>query len=170
MSSLKYAIVLDFGYPNDPEEISSITDLAQCAQRNYWKDDDAVVLAQSCTYEHLMKGDLFPKGKLLRINVGQSNTNGLEEGGSYHVLKRASEMIAERGDSYAETEVEIVAHKLHLPRVMKQDELFNLKVRPSKNLPTNLYPTAAQWWCRKKYLWYFREIVGYIPLKLSGQL
>jgi len=118
-----------------------------------------------------MSRSLFPKGNLLKVDIGQSNTNGLEEGGSYHVLKRASEMIAGRtGGNYAETRVEIVAHQLHLPRVIKQAELFGLNAKPSRNLPTNLYPVAAQWWCRKKWLWYLREIVGYIPLKLSGQL
>lgn len=55
MSSLYHAIVLDFGYPNDPDKVSSITDLAQCVQRNYQQNPDVVVLAQSCTYEGLAK-------------------------------------------------------------------------------------------------------------------
>lgn len=169
MSSL-YAVVLDFGYPENPDALLSITDLAQCAQRNYWQNPDVLVLAQSCTYEYLAKRKIFPEERLLKIEVGQSNTNGLAAGGSYHVLKRASKMIRERaGEDYDEV-VEIVAHELHLPRVLRQAGLFGLTAKPGGNLPTNLYATAAQWWCRKKYLWYFREMVGYVPLKLSGQL
>ncbi len=172
---MKYAIVLDFGYANDPDKPSTIHDLAETTRRNFYYDNETVVLAQTESYIRLYL-DGFPAYRLLKIDVGQSGTNGTSGGGSYHVLKRAKGMIIERELMHTgriptfPMIVTLVAHKLHVPRAVKQGELFGLTLVNAYELPTKLYSVAAQWWCRKKWLWHLREAIGYIPLKLLHQI
>ena len=64
----------------------------------------------------------------------------------------------------------VVAHALHVRRVVRQGRLFGLELRPADGLPTELYRNAAQWWCRGRLRWHLREIIGFIPLRLAGQI
>lgn len=185
MSSLveKYVIALDFGYPANPRAKSSITDLAELVYREWAEDSQTMVLAQDFIYDSLYRMH-FPEERLLEVGSGQSTSVGLENGGSYHMLKRASEMLEPLGarpfdwvptkmlpqERRPPIQATVVAHALHVKRVVKQGRLFGLELTPAQNLPTKLYPAAAQWWCRNKYGWHFREFIGYLPLKLAGQL
>lgn len=165
-----YVIVLDFGYTESAAIESSIADLAEAAKINYQKLPWSAVLAQSYTYEYMYYNQIVSSDDLHLIGVGQSNTNGLQDGGSYHVLKQAREMLEEMDGDYHKAKIVLVAHELHMPRVLRQAKLLGLNVEPGEELPSMLYSTAAQWWCRGKYRWYFREICGYLPLKIAGQL
>lgn len=166
----KYVIVLDFGYTENLSRESSIVDLAYAAEINYQNLSGAMVLAQSCTYEYMYYNQIISSDYLWRIDVGQSSTDGVKGGGSYHVLKRAKEILEEREGDYRKTKIILVAHALHMPRVLRQAKLLGLEAEAGEELPSRFYPTAAQWWCRGKYRWYFREICGYLPLKITGQL
>ncbi len=185
--------------PNTPGR-TSIDDLAECCLRNYRHDRDAVILAQERTFRHLSQTyqtigntttiPVFLPGRLIEItgdDVGQSSTNGTSGGGSYHVLRAArgiiqakmgkqehphNDNVAPRGASQLRGNpvVHVVAHQAHLPRVLKQGKLFGLNLQPAPNLPSQFYPCAAQWWCRSQPLWLLREIIGFIPLKMAGQI
>lgn len=176
VSSLKYVVVLDFGYSIDPMMPSSIDDLAKVTMKNYATDEDVTVLAQEETYDRLLLSYGFPMRRLRKIEVGQSGTNGTSGGGSYHVLRRAKAMIIDmelaasgRIPSFPMM-VELVAHELHVSRAVRQGDLFDLVLTKAYGLPKKLYPQATQWWCRNKLLWYFREAIGWLPLKLMGQI
>lgn len=169
-------LILDFGYTDGLDEISTIADLAECTQRNYQMLDEALVMAQSCTHEYLEKYEMIPSDRLRKIDVGQSNTSELEDGGTYYVLRQVVAMLNELFMKPPEwmlvlESVKIVAHELHSPRAVKQAELLTvLNIEPAQFLPSKLYSVAKQWWCRNKVLWYAREIFGYLPLKIAGQL
>ncbi len=64
----------------------------------------------------------------------------------------------------------LVAHQAHAPRAIRQGQLFQLDLVPLRNLPTAFYKIADQWWCRGPILWELREMIGYWPLRLCGQL
>ncbi len=177
---LLYVIVLDFGYGVDSAWRTSIDDLADCTEKFCAKCDPerTVVLAQSATYACLRQRSKMKPGQVQEIKVGQSTTNGTAGGGSYHVLKEARRMIIDdmlkktgMTPSFPYT-VLVVAHKAHLPRVKKQGMLRNIRLNlvPIENLPSAFYDTAAQWWCRNQLLWCLREAIGYVPLKIMGQL
>lgn len=176
MRSLKYAIVLDFGYTKDPEDApSTIYDLAEATMKNFLSDEEVIVLAQTETYMRLHL-DGFPTHRLLHIDVGQASTNGTSGGGTYHVLRRAKGLIINhelknsgRIPAFPMV-VLLVAHQLHVPRAVKQGELFGLTLVKAHGLPSKLYSVAEQWWCRKKLLWYLREIAEYPMLKLTRQI
>lgn len=181
---MRYVIVLDFGYPKDPSTAgkSSINDLAAFTAFRYrGSKRNVTILAQTCTYE-AMKSlcDRLDLGfELVPISVGQSGTNGVSGGGSYHVLQKASEIISameqKRNGPLPDyvlelTDITLIAHQLHMPRALRQAQLFGMRPEIPKDLPTQLYPIAAQWWCRGKFRWYLREFIGYIPLKLAHQI
>lgn len=170
-------VVLDFGYTKDPDVPSSIHDLGDCILRHgAARRADTIVLAQSATYDYLRKKspDLAESGRLHEIKVAQSgseNAGGVKDGGSYFVLKRAKEMLSEIKLPVATYDVYLLAHQLHFPRARRQAYLVGFSwVVPFPNAPDRLYAAAAQWWCRSRVLWNLREIVGYIPLKLAGQI
>lgn len=182
MSSLqRYIIALDFGYPIDPQQRSSIDDLADFIVREYADEPETVVLAQECICG-VLRQRKFPRQRLLEVATGQSGTNGLESGGSYHMLRAASSLLdciierpegiddlpGEEGPVYLQATV--VAHSLHVWRVVRQGWLFGLELTPAKGLPTALYRNAAQWWCRSRFGWYLREVIGFIPLWLARQI
>lgn len=184
---IKFVLAVDFGYPMDWHQRSSIEDLAECVCRRWREDTEAVVLAQDFIHDRLCRMR-FPQERLIEVASGQSSTASTESGGSYHMLQQARAIMLsiERGQYYPGRQVPVelprgldqwpqmrayvVAHKLHVGRVVKQGRLLRMTLVPTKELPTKLYPTAAQWWCRSKPGWYCREIIGYIPLKLAGQL
>ena len=184
--SKQYVIVLDFGYPTDPQQRSTITDLADYIVTNFAENAKVMVLAQECTYAELRQRG-FPGEQLVEICSGQSTSVGLESGGSYHMLRMANDMLwqlmlddlgtapmiddaSSRRNWHPPMAITLVAHALHAPRVVQQGRLFGMRLIPARGLPTALYQNAAQWWCRNRLAWHFREIVGYIPLKLSHQL
>lgn len=187
VSSLRqnYVIALDFGYPLNPQRRSSITDLADFIIKNYTDEPQTVVLAQDFIYDSLCRHG-FPKNRLLEVGTGQSSTTGTESGGSYHMLREASAMLREMERDGAGTKplmddltsgtwpplpvVTLVAHALHAPRVVKQGRLFGLELTPAEGLPRRLYKNAAQWWCRSVPGWYLREVIGFVPLRLAGQI
>lgn len=183
-----YVVALDFGYPMDARERSSITDLASFIIYNYADEEQTIVLAQDFIYDYLRRRG-FPRGRLLEVSSGQSSTTGTESGGSYHMLQIASAMLrnlegdgpmtrplpddlAASGSKQARPQVSatVVAHALHVRRVVKQGRLFGLKLQPAEGLPTEMYANAAQWWCRNRLAWYLRELIGFIPLRLAGQI
>lgn len=174
---MKYVVILDFGYTKDPSIPSTIHDLGECAlDHGVEKSEDVTVLAQSATYEYLCRKSptLARSGRLHEIKVAQSgndNSGGLKDGGSYFVLKRAYAMLKKLDLSLPPYDIDLVAHELHVPRAMRQARLVGFHyVIPYYNVPTKLYRAAAQWWCRNKFLWYLRELIGFIPLKLAKQL
>lgn len=190
MSSLRkdYVVALDFGYPNNPQQQSSITDLAAFIMRNYADEARTVVLAQDFIYDSLCRMR-FPRERLLEVGSGQSSTAGLESGGSYHMLQMASALIRQLESENAGTRplpddlaasgagrhqpgipATVVAHALHVRRVVRQGTLVGLRLTPAKGLPTALYRNAAQWWCRNRWAWHLREAIGFIPLKMAGQI
>lgn len=186
VSSLRknYVIALDFGYPSNPRLRSSINDLAEFVARNYTDDQEAVVLAQDFIYDSLCRLG-FPRSRLIEVGTGQSSTAGTESGGSYHMLKEASAILRNveresfgtkpladdlrRGD-WPPIRATLVAHALHAPRVVKQGRLFGMTLTPAEGLPRRLYKNAAQWWCRNALGWHLRELIGFIPLRLAGQI
>lgn len=182
----QYVVALDFGYPSDPKQRSTIDDLADFIVRNYADEPKTVVLAQEFIYAALLRRG-FPRERLLEVGTGQSNTNGLESGGSYHMLREATGMMRELakddfgtrpltddlgpGRVWPPIAATVVAHALHVRRVVRQGRLFGLQLAPPpQKLPTALYRNAAQWWCRGRLRWYLREIIGFIPLRLAGQI
>jgi len=186
VSSLKqnYVIALDFGYPMNPQQKSSITDLASFVMRNYADEPQTVVLAQDFIYDSLCRMK-FPKDRLLEVSSGQSSTAGLSSGGSYQMLQMAAEMLRQLetygtrpllddlrpGQAWPPLSATVVAHALHVRRVVRQGELLGLQLAPPpQKLPKALYNNAAQWWCRSRPAWYLREVLGFIPLRLAGQI
>lgn len=174
---MRYVVILDFGYTDDPNIASSIHDLGECAlDHGAGTRNDLVVLAQSATYDYLSKKSptLAQSGRLYEIKVAQSsaaNGGGLKDGGSYFVLKRAYAMLKKLNLTSPPYDIGLVAHELHIPRATRQARLVGFHyVIPYYNVPTKLYRAAAQWWCRNRFFWYLREIAGVIPLKLAGQL
>ena len=191
MSSLgnKYVLAVDFGYPMNPHARSSILDLTEVVRRHYASDPRTIVLAQDFIHDMLARRQFrFPAERLIEVASGQSTTADLKSGGSYHMLQqaRAIMLAIERGayypgkavsielprslDGWPRMDATVVAHALHVGRVVKQGKLLNLELTPAEGLPTRLYGEAAQWWCRSRAGWYFREMLGYIPLKLAGQI
>lgn len=160
VSSLRqnYVIALDFGYPLNPQRRSSITDLAELIMREYTDEPQTVVLAQDFIYEALCRYG-FPRSRLIEVGTGQSGTNGTEGGGSYHMLREAARMLRELERSKGGTKpladnlgsgtwpplpiATVVAHALHVPRVVKQGRLFGLELTPAEGLPRRLYKNAA---------------------------
>lgn len=179
MSSLKqYVIALDFGYPMNPQRRSTINDLAELIVRNYADEPETVVLAQEFIYDMLCRLG-FPRERLLEVSTGQSGTDGTKSGGSYHMLRGASAILRQlRAVNWTSAIVSdeppiratVVAHALHVRRVMRQGRLFKLNLTPAEGLPTTLYRNAAQWWCRSRLAWYLREVIGFIPLWLAKQI
>ena len=172
VSSLrKYVLVVDFGYPEDPEELSTIDDLAQYVCDHYLvhRDDGWVILAQSETYGALRQMG-FWSNQIIELGVSQSTTvGGLRSGGSFEVVQAARDYLRAHEKRKPKV-ITLVAHSLHAKRVVRQGQIVGLKLRPAPNLPEVLYKSAAQWWCRSKWGWYLREVIGYLPLKLTGQL
>lgn len=164
-----FQIVLDFGYSTMVTAHSSIDDLAACAESNYRQHPNIITLAQSASYAQLLTNRIIPPKQLSEIQVGQSDTNGTSGGGSYHVLRAAAMMLAFVSASDRQ-EIFLVAHQAHTPRAIRQGRLFQLNLVPARNLPTTFYEIADQWWCRGPLLWKLREMIGYWPLKLCGQL
>lgn len=187
MSSLeqKYVIALDFGYPLNPHRRSSIDDLAELVLRDYACESGVVVLAQDFIYDKLCRSG-FPRERLLEVGTGQSSTNGTESGGSYHMLREANAILRGLEQQKAGTRsladdlghkpwpplpiITVVAHALHVRRVVKQGRLFGLEMTPAEELPSRLYRNAAQWWCRSRAGWYLREAIGFVPLRIAGQI
>ena len=184
--SKQYVIALDFGYPANPNERSTIEDLADHIVTNFSKNAKAMILAQEYVHAELQRRN-FPDDQLVEICSGQSTSIGLESGGSYHMLRMANDTLwrlmlddlsktpmtddaSPRRNWHPPLTIKLVAHALHAPRIVQQGKLFGMRLIPAKDLPTALYPNAAQWWCRSRRAWYFRESIGYIPLKLSRQL
>ena len=176
----QYVVALDFGYPINPQRRSTINDLADFIIGCYAEETETVVLAQEFIYDMLCRQG-FPRSRLLEVNTGQSGTNGLESGGSYHMLRAASAMLKQLTavnwtpsvmmvDGGPPIEATVVAHALHVRRVVRQGRLFGLKLTPADGLPTALYRNAAQWWCRNRLGWHLREMIGFIPLRLAGQI
>lgn len=170
-------VVLDFGYTRNPDVPSSIHDLGDCLLRH--KADlraDMIILAQSATYDYLCRESptLAESGRLYEVKVVQSselNAGGIRDGGSYFVLKRAKEMLSEMELLTTAYDVYLLAHQVHLPRAKRQAYLVGFSwILPYPDVPDRLYSAAAQWWCRSRFLWNLRELVGYIPLKLAGQI
>lgn len=179
-----YVIALDFGYPMNPQRRSSITDLAEFIVRNYADEPQTVILAQDFIYDSLCRMK-FPKGRLLEVGSGQSSSMSLENGGSYHMLRMAAEMLWQLesdgfgarpmsddlgpGRTWPPLSATVVAHALHVRRVVRQGKLLGLQLAaPPQKLPKALYRSAAQWWCRNRPAWYLREAIGFIPLRLAG--
>ncbi len=197
---MRYVIVLDFGYPKHPVDIpsSSIRDLAEYAWRHYGANENVAILAQEYTYGCLIQlrnesscevdcvhsasvSFMIPDqhqyfAQIYKISIGQSTTTGLENGGAYHVLREAARMITElewqhfgRYIRYIQR-VTLVAHRLHASRASLQAKKLGLIAEIPSDLPTQFHSVAAQWWCRNQWAWYLRELIGYIPLKLAGQI
>lgn len=145
MSSLKqnYVIALDFGYPMNPQQKSSITDLASFIMRNYADEPQTVVLAQNFIYDSLCRMK-FPKDRLLEVSSGQSSTAGLSSGGSYQMLQMAAGMLRQLeicgtrpllddlrpGQAWPPLSATVVAHALHVRRVVRQGKLLGLQLAP----------------------------------------
>lgn len=170
-----FVLALDFGYTLEIDTRSSIEDLADVVIELYAEDEEAVILAQSYVYACLARSQKIPAERLVRIETGQSGTFTLNKGSTYDVLKIAKRIIEERLET-AETRsrydriVQLVAHSLHTTRAMQQGLSMELILIPYGKMPTRLYGTAAQWWCRSEALWKLREAIGFIPLKLAGQI
>ncbi len=168
-------LVLDFGYCEVKSFNSSITELAECAAKNYRRHNSQLLtLAQEQTYKALReRGEI---DKCMCITVKQSGIAGLSEGGTYHVLQNANELLMQiyrtsTGKSLLYPyRVDLVAHKAHVWRAKQQGWLFGLDLRAVEDLPTEFYPSATQWWCRDERLWKLREALGYFPLRLAGQI
>lgn len=180
---MHYVIVLDFGHPKDLADISSssISDLGNYAIRQYGCEDDAVILAEGHTYQYLQSitahnSDLT-KASIVEIPIyGQpGNLHCLTQGGSYRVLQSAKMQIlqlekARTGNNTCTVEAILIAHQYHVKRTSLQAKKLGLLVSIPGNLPDKFYNGAAQWWCRSKFMWRLRELIGYLPLKLTGQL
>lgn len=175
VSSLYFVLVLDFGHTLENDTRSSIDDLVDTTVELYAEDEEAVILAQSCSYAYLVRSQKIPAERLVKIEAGQSGTFTLNKGSTYDVLKIAKRMIDKRLAA-AETRlrydriVRLVAHSLHATRAMRQGLAIDLLLIPDGPMPTRLYETAEQWWCRSEALWKLREALGIIPLKLARQI
>ena len=179
----KYVIAVDFGYPLNHRQRSSISDLAELTFKTWGDRPDTVILAQDFIYDKLSHHG-FPRDRLIEVGTGQSNTAGLQSGGSYHMLKEAHAIIcrlesdtcrSQQPQSHPSNasppiQATVVAHALHVKRVVRQGQLLGLSLTPADNLPTRLYSSAAQWWCRNTFAWHLREAIGFIPLRLAGQI
>lgn len=138
-----YVIALDFGYPMNPQQKSSITDLASFIMRNYADEPQTVVLAQNFIYDSLCRMK-FPKDRLLEVSSGQSSTAGLSSGGSYQMLQMAAGMLRQLeicgtrpllddlrpGQAWPPLSATVVAHALHVRRVVRQGKLLGLQLAP----------------------------------------
>lgn len=127
----------------NPQRRSSITDLAEFIVRNYADEPQTVILAQDFIYDSLCRMK-FPKGRLLEVGSGQSNSIGLENGGSYHMLRMAAEMLWQLesdgfgarpmsddlgpGRTWPPLSATVVAHALHVRRVVRQGKLLGLQL------------------------------------------
>lgn len=172
----KTQIVLDFGYTEIGQFPSSITELADCAIRNYKTNNGNILtLAQSATYEELRRRTSAMENCMC-IAAGQSGTAGVSGGGTYHVLQEAERLLMQISKNQTGEylphpyQMDLVAHSAHVMRAREQGWLFGFDLRPIENLPTRFYACAAQWWCRGPKLWRLRETLGYWPLKLMGQI
>lgn len=170
-------MVLDFGYANDPRITSSIHDLGEYVlNRKVEIRHNTIVLAQTASYNYLCEKSpvLARSGRLFEIDVEQSGTKngaGVRDGGSYFVLKRAYEMATVLDIANSPYDVCIVAHKLHMPRALRQAKLVGFSDAVAcSDVPSKLYRDAAQWWCRHRLFWYLRETIGFLPLKIAGQI
>lgn len=176
MEGLICQYVLDFGCARKNVPRSSIDDLAERAIVNYHEKPEIITLAQAESYKAIRRRRAIPERQLYEIAVGQSSTNGTKGGGSYHVLQEmvAKTIMLERersgGSIPTPFRADLIAHAAHAPRIIRQGKLFYLELVPVDNLPGRFYDTAAQWWCRNSVLWTVREVVGYIPLRINGQL
>lgn len=172
MSTLgTYVIVLDFGYAKDATKRTSIWDLGDYVAQYCKENPSVTVLAQSETFQYLNERHATCCRRLLKITVGQSSTDGTTDGGSYHVLREAARMIDQEGSWFRDhATIFVVAHSLHVARVVRQGRLFGLNLLALPNLPCKLYTAADQWWCRNRLFWYFRELIGCPILKLKGQI
>lgn len=172
-----FAIVLDFGYTRDPTIPSTIHDLGEHVLTYEAQTRGSIILAQSATYAHLcrQRPDLVRTGRIREIRIGQSsakNGGGIQGGGTYHVLREARRMILRHNYTLGEKPmlVTLVAHRLHMPRALRQARLLGMSPIAAAYLPTKLYREAEQWWCRSAFLWYLGECVRYFPLKLAKQI
>lgn len=163
----KIIIALDFGYSLDDNALSSIDDIALATLVLTGRCKNCIVLAQEKVHnriENLRKHD-FP---LFKLETGQSTTSGMT-GGTWHALRAAKRIMDQYclGDSAI-----LISHELQFNRAQNQAHKIGLYVRRPKGvtLPRVCYKTAEQWWCRNGFGWHLRELFGYIPLKLRGQL
>lgn len=131
-------------------------------------------------------GTAFRRTGYWRWEPGSQAQPGPKVAVHTHMLREASAMLREMERDGAGTKpliddltsgtwpplpvVTLVAHALHAPRVVKQGRLFGLELTPAEGLPRRLYQNAAQWWCRSVPGWYLREVIGFVPLRLAGQI
>ena len=174
---MQFAVILDFGYTEDPSIPSTIHDLSNYAIHEFERTH-TIFLAQSATYAYLRQRypQLIANQRLLEIAVEQSGTSngqGVKDGGTFYVLRQAKLMIdriCQQAEDSSLPMVYIMAHKLHMPRALRQAHLVDLHCIAASYQPTKLYSASTQWWCRNRFLWYLREIPGCVILKLARQL
>lgn len=165
-----YVIALDFGYPINPRRRSTIDDLSDYLLAHYARQNDCTILAQEYCYQSVMQYAPKLLAKVDLIDVAQSqlrNFNGLQDGGSYYVLKMAQQMIHPKD---ADEKIVLVTHQLLASRALHQAQLLGLEMELAADLPGQVYRNARQWWCRNRPCWYLREICGYPFLKFLGQV
>ena len=158
-------IALDFGYTEDKDALSSVDDIALATLEVADRYKDCVVLAQENVYRLIEPFKNYP---LYKIESGQSSVTGAI-GGTWEALKEARKIM----DKYDLGEMAtLITHELHYERARLQAEKNGIIVIPFPTffLPYRCYKNAAQWWCRNRFFWHLRESIGYIPLKLRGQL
>ena len=67
------------------------------------------------------------------------------------------------------TEAIVIAHPLHISRVVKVFEKMGIETlipKDVKNIPFD--PNSTQWWTRNVFLWWLREIPSRIIYKMRG--
>ena len=161
-------LALDLGYSLNGDTLSSIDDLALATLNATYRYEDCIVLAQEKIYEQLARISSHDF-VMFKLETGQSTSVSTNSGGTWQALVMAKSILDQYDLGY---DVILIAHKLHFRRAQNQAKKLNINVMPAHDvaLPYRCYAAAEQWWCRNPFSWHLRELIGYFPLKLKGQL
>jgi len=153
-------LALDFGYSLNGDTLSSIDDLALATLNATYRYEDCIVLAQEKIYEQLARISSHDF-VMFKLETGQSTSMSTNSGGTWQALVMAKSILDQYDLGY---DVILIAHKLHFRRAQNQAKKLGIA------MPYRCYAAAEQWWCRNPFSWHLRELIGYFPLKLKGQL
>lgn len=91
------------------------------------------------------------------------------EKGKYLDTREAVYQICEIMKRHNWGEAIVIAHPLHISRVVKVFEKMGMEtVIPKKDIESIPFGPSTQWWTRNSLLWWLREIPSRIIYKLRG--
>ena len=169
-TSGKVIIVLDFGYSLNDNKLSNVDEIALAVLKYAaFNQLDCVILAQSKTFEQIRRLSTMKMDQLFELSTGQSTSFRTDDGTTWQALSAAKGFMDQHNLG---KDAVLFTHLLHFDRAQKQAEKIGIHVEKPKgtSLPVLFYPTAAQWWCKYRFLWRLREWLGSYYLKQKGQL